>query len=152
MCGSRPVLKKYKEVGPSGFESISSPRVLWILGISFTKGTTFPKNSIKRRTPLSCPAQTQNTGKMLLVTKPLRIPSRNSSSVRLSVSKNFSIKLSSFSAAASTRALCNSRAFSFSSSGISSIIGIPPSSFQEYFFINKTSIISLKFEPVCTGY
>ena len=80
------------------------------------------------------------------------MPSLISSSVKVSSSKNFSIRLSSFSAAASTRSLCSSIAFSFSSSGISSIIGIPPSGFHEYFFINSTSISALKSFPVLIGY
>ena len=106
ICGSTAVLKKYKEVGPleSGFTT--SPRVLCTGGISSTNGTTLPRNSIKRRTPMSFPAHTQNTGNIPREANPLRIPSRISSSVRESCSKNFSIKVSSCSAAASTNALC----------------------------------------------
>ena len=152
MCGSTPVLKKYKEVGPLGSGSTTSPRVLCTFGISDTPGTTLPRNSIKRRTPISLPAHTQNTGNMPRAARPLRIPSRISSSVSESCSKNFSIKPSSFSAAASTSALCSSMALSFSSAGISSMIGAPPSGAQEYFFINSTSISELKLGPVASGY
>ena len=152
MCGSIPVLKKYKLSGPLPSGATSSPRELWAFGISLTKGTTLPKNSIKRRTPISFPPHTQNTGNILRVIKPLRIPKRISSSESVSCSKNFSIRLSSFSAAASTNALWNSIAFSFSSSGISSITGSPPSGFQLYFFISNTSIKLLKSGPVCNGY
>ena len=152
MCGSTPVLKKYIDSGPLESGVISSPRVLCSFGISLTNGTTFPRNSIRRLTPISLPAHTQKTGNMERVTSPLRIPSLISSSVSVSSSKNFSIRLSSFSAAASTRILCSSIAFSFSSSGISSIIGIPPSGLQEYFFISNTSINALNPLPVLIGY
>ena len=101
---------------------------------------------------MSLPPQTQNTGNIPLATNPLRIPSRISSSERESCSKNFSISPSSFSAAASTNALCISVAFSSSSAGISSITGAPPSGFHEYFFINSTSIKALKPGPVEIGY
>ena len=152
MCGSTPVLKKYRDVGPSLSAGTSSPLVLCTLGISLTKGTTLPRNSMSRRTPMSLPAQTQNTGKMLRVTRPFLIPSRSSSSVRASSSKNFSMRLSSFSAAASTRALWSSIALSISSAGISSMIGAPPSGFHEYFFISSTSMRELKPGPVDIGY
>ena len=85
---------------------VSLPSVFCTFGISETKGTTFPKNSIKRRTPMSLPPQTQNSGNIPLATNPLRRPSRISSSERESCSKSFSISPSSFSAAASTNALC----------------------------------------------
>ena len=140
------------EAGPSGAGLISSPRVLCSLGISFTNGTTLPKNSISLRTPMSFPAHTQNTGKMLRVTRPLRMPSRSSSSVSVSLSKNFSISPSSFSAAASTRILFKAMAFSISSAGISSILGEPPSALQEYFFMVSTSMMALNPGPVCVGY
>ena len=54
---------------------------------------TFPEHGV---------TLTQNTGYMLRVMRPLRMPSRISSSVREPCSKNFSIRVSSFSAAAST--------------------------------------------------
>ena len=130
----------------------SLPSVFCTFGISDTKGTTLPKNSIKRRTPISLPPQTQNTGNIPLAINPLRMPSRISSSDRESCSKNFSIRFSSFSAAASTNALCISIALSISSAGISSIVGAPPSGFHEYFFINNTSISALKPGPVAIGY
>ena len=152
ICGSTAVLKKYKEVGPSESGFTTSPRVLCTGGISSTNGTTLPRNSIRRRTPISLPAQTQNTGNIPREASPLRIPSRISSSVKESCSKNFSIRPSSCSAAASTKALCISVAFSISSAGISSIVGAPPSGPHEYFFIKSTSINELKFGPVASGY
>ena len=130
----------------------SSPRVLCILGISLTKGTTFPKNSIRRRTHISFSADMQKMGNSERATKPLRIPKRISSSVKVSVSKNFSISVSSFSAAASTNFLCSSKAFGISLSGIFSIEGTPPSGFHLYIFISKTSTTALKFVPVSRGY
>ena len=96
------VLKQYILVGPLASGAIFSPAVFSGLGISETKGTTLPRNSIIRRTPISRNALTQNTGYMLRVMRPLRMPSRISSSVREPCSKNFSIRVSSFSAAAST--------------------------------------------------
>ena len=106
ICGSTAVLKKYKEVGPFASGATGTPRVLCTVGISSTNGTTLPKNSISRRTPISLPAHTQKTGNIPRAANPLRIPSRISSSVSDSDSKNFSIKASSCSAAASTRVLC----------------------------------------------
>ena len=140
------------DAGPSVEGVISSPRVLCSLGISLTNGTTLPKNSISLRTPMSLPAHTQNTGKMLRVTRPLRMPSRSSSSVSVSLSKNFSINPSSFSAAASTNILFKAVAFSISSAGMSSTFGEPPSAFHEYFFMVSTSMMALKPGPVCVGY
>ena len=152
MWGSMAVLKKNRLVGPLGSGATSSPRVLNTLGISSTKGTTLPKNSIRRRTPISLPAHTQNTGNIPLDANPLRIPSRISSSVSASDSKNFSIKVSSCSAAASTNALCISIALSISSAGTSSMVGAPPSGPHEYFFMSSTSITALKPGPVVKGY
>ena len=140
------------EVGPSTVGGTSTPRVLCTEGISSTNGTTLPRNSIRRPTPMFLPAHTQNTGKMLRVTIPLRIPSRISSSVRCSVSKNFSIKPSSFSAAASTSTRCMASAFSNSSAGMSSMVASPPSGPQVSFFIRMMSMRLLKSGPVATGY
>ncbi len=134
----------------SGFTS--SPSVSTGAGMSSTKGTTLPRNSIMRRTPMSFSALTQNRGYIEFSIRPFRIPIRSSSSVRWSSSKNFSISVSSFSAAASTRARCSSMARGISLSGMSSILGVPPSGPHEYFFIRSTSIIALKPGPHARGY
>ena len=146
------VLKQYILVGPLASGAIFSPAVFSGLGISETKGTTLPRNSIIRRTPISRNALTQNTGYMLRVMRPLRMPSRISSSVREPCSKNFSIRVSSFSAAASTNFWFNSRAFSISLSGISDMVGVPPSGDQLYIFMSRTSIMALNDGPQLSGY
>ena len=86
------------------------------------------------------------------VTNPLRMPSRISSSESASDSKNFSINTSSCSAEASTKALCHAKALGISSEGISSMMGVPPSAFHEYFFMTSTSINAWNSGPVCNGY
>ena len=62
MWGSTVVLNMKIETGPllSGFTSL--PAVSTGAGISSTKGTTLPRNSIMRRTPISLAALTQKTG------------------------------------------------------------------------------------------
>ena len=152
MCGSTDVLNTYMLVGPLESAGTSSNLVSTGTGMSLTKGTTLPRNSIIRRTPMSFSALTQNTGKMLRSIRPLRIPSRISSSVRTPWSKNFSIRFSSFSAAASTSSLFSSFAFSIWSAGISEMVGTPPSGPQLYIFIKSTSIMALKPVPGLIGY
>ncbi len=80
------------------------------------------------------------------------MPSRSSSSLRSSLSKNFSMRLSSFSAAASTSAACSSCARPISLSGMSSMVGMPPSGPQEYFFMSSTSMTALNSGPSFSGY
>ena len=139
-------------MGPFASGATSIPSVVTGLGISLTNGTTFPRNSIIRRTPMSRNALTQNTGNILRVIRPFRIPSRISSSVKTPWSKNFSMSPSSFSAAASISFWCRSAAFSFSSAGISRTSGVPPSGFHLYIFIFRTSIIALNDAPHEIGY
>ena len=152
ICGSTEVLNTNRLTGPSGSAATSSPFVLTGLGISLTNGTTLPRNSIIRRTPISFNALTQNTGRMLRSANPLRIPSRISSSVSMPWSKNFSIRFSSFSAAASTSSLLSSCAFPIWSAGISEMVGTPPSGPQLYIFISSTSIMALYPLPGLIGY
>ena len=97
-------LKKKRLVGPSASGVTSKPSVVIRRGILSVQGTTLPKNSNVRRTHISRPAQTQNTGNIPRVTRPARIPARISSSLKAPSSKNFSISTSSCSAAASTNA------------------------------------------------
>ena len=52
ICGSIPVLKKKREVGSLSSVVTSLPSELSVLGISLTKGTTLPRNSIIRSTPM----------------------------------------------------------------------------------------------------
>ena len=151
MWGSTVVLKKNTLSGPLGSGFTSTPSVVTGACTSFTNGTTLPRNSIMRRTPISFCAETQNTGQMLRSIKPLRIPSRISSSESAPCSKNLSIKVSSFSAAISTKAWFNSSARSLCSGAISEMVGAPPSGPQVSCFMMSTSTIELNPAPVATG-
>ena len=67
----------------------STPSVVTGRGILSVQGTTLPKNSSVRRTHMSRPAHTQNTGNIPRITRPARIPARISSSLNVPSSKNF---------------------------------------------------------------
>ena len=146
------MLNIYKEVGPFSSYGTSSPSSVMEGGMELALGATLITNSMKRRTHISFSADTQKTGNISRAISPLRIRARISSSVRLPLSKNSSINPSSFSAAASISALCNSFAFSSSSLGMGSTSGLPPSGFHWYISIFRTSITRLKPIPGFTGY
>ena len=62
MWGSTEVLKKKTESGPLASGFTSSPAVVTGAGMSLTKGQTLPRNSIRRRTPISLAALSTTTG------------------------------------------------------------------------------------------
>ena len=97
--------------------------------------------------PIFLVEEQQNTGKICWLAKAMVKPFDNSSSVRVPDSKNFSIRPSSFSAAASTNALCSAMALSISAAGISFLTGLPPLAGNSYNTILKVSMMLLNPVP-----
>ena len=110
-CGSTSFLYMKSEAGPSSLQEGA--------------GTTFLVNSRSLLTPISFLALTQNTGYASPATMPRLSPLRISSSVRLPDSKNFSIRVSSYSAALSISSWRISSACSLRFSGISRSSRVP---------------------------
>ena len=151
-CCSIDVLKTNIATGSWALELNSLPFFVFTAGIASGEGQELTIKSSKRDVPTPCLADEHITGNIVLVTNPFRIPSRISSSVRVSFSKYFSIKASSPSAALSTNARCSSSALSFSEAGMSLTTGSPPLGLKVSCFIKIRSITVLKPSPPFTGY
>ena len=105
-----------------------------------------------RPLPMLSLPEAQKTGKICWCAKAILSPLASSSSLRLPSSKNFSIRLSSFSAAASTSTWCMACARPTSLSGMAFFSGLPPSLGNTYMTIRSVSMIVLNPLPVCKGY
>ncbi|OAV63269.1 hypothetical protein Barb6_03861 [Bacteroidales bacterium Barb6] len=153
MWDSIVVLKKNRLTGAAASVLISCPLVVATGFISAGEGATRLRKFIMRCTHMLCLEEMQKTGNMPRLTKPALMPARRSSSLSVPSSKNFSIRASSFSAAASTRAFCHSAAFSASSAGISKTSGAAsPCFFHRYIFIFSTSTMASNEAPALVGY
>ena len=128
-CGSTSVLYMKRVVGASCLQTTSSPSLVNVLVISGDADVLIV-NSIRRFTPISFLAERQNTGSTLPARIPTPRPLRISSSVREPASKNFSISVSSYSAAVSISVWRRSSASSLRFSGISRSSLVPFSSLK----------------------
>ena len=140
------------EAGALASGATSLPSTVTGFGASATDGAMSPRNSSRRRTPLSLPPHAQSTGYTPASANTTFKPRIVSSSLSVPSSKNFSISASSASAAISCSAPSSSSTLPASSAGIGFNSGAPPSGFHTSILPLSTSITALKPAPAFTGY